>query len=231
MDASVVAPRSPHGPLQVSARLLLVDPHPAPHLVADLAAAGCGVTTCADGLSGLTTFGAAPPQPVLFGQTAWDRMGATAADVVRTLRGHGASLVMVSGLAGAEQEHAGVVGMDVPLSAAAVLAVLHGHAGASGADALVVGPLRLEPQSLSVWLAGARLPDLPPKEFTLLTCLMRHYPAPLPDEVLRRTLWEDGEKPPSDNTVAVHVARLRHRLGERMRIRRLRGRGYLLTGS
>lgn len=228
----MVAERSPVETAAPPWRLLLVDPAPAASLLAGLTAAGTVVTTCGDGLSALMSFGRTAPQPVLFTRETWCAMGVSANDVVRTLVTHGARPVLVTDDAlGAGDLPAGVDGcVPAPMTAELVLAAVAAYAGRAGESSdLVVGPLRLDPESLSVWVRGERLPDLPFKEFALLRSLMEHHPGVLLDGVLRRTLWDEAERVPSDNTVAVHVARLRHRLGDAVRIRRLRGRGYLLT--
>lgn len=228
----MVAERSPVETAAPPWRLLLVDPAPAASLLAGLTAAGTVVTACGDGLSALMSFGRTAPQPVLFTREPWGAMGAAAVDVVRTLVTHGARPVLVTedAVHGGELP-TGVSGMvAAPLTAELVLSAVASYAGgATGSSDLVVGPLRLDPDSLSVWVRGERLPDLPFKEFALLRSLMDHHPGVLRDSVLRQTLWDEAERVPSDNTVAVHVARLRHRLGDAVRIRRLRGRGYLLT--
>ncbi len=228
----MVAERSPVDTVAPPWRLLLVDPAPAAPLLAGLTAAGTVVTTCGDGLSALMSFGRTAPQPVLFTREPWCAMGLSASDVVRTLVTHGARPVLVTDdVVGGGDLPAGVDGcVAAPITASTVLAAVASYVGGStGSADLVVGPLRLDPESLSVWLRGERLPDLPFKEFALLRSLMEHHPGVLRDAVLRQTLWDEAERVPSDNTVAVHVARLRHRLGDAVRIRRLRGRGYLLT--
>lgn len=228
----MVAERSPVETVAPPWRLLLVDPAPAAPLLAGLTAAGTVVTTCGDGLSALMSFGRTAPQPVLFTRDPWCAMGVSATDVVRTLVSHGARPVLVTEdvLCGGALP-AGVDGsVPAPMTAESVLSAVASYAGGStGSSDLVVGPLRLDPESLSVWVRGERLPDLPFKEFALLRSLMDHHPGVLRDSVLRQTLWDQAERAPSDNTVAVHVARLRQRLGDAVRIRRLRGRGYLLT--
>ena len=74
---------------------------------------------------------------------------------------------------------------------------------------------------------GERIRDLPLKEFELLRTLMHRAPEVLPDQDVWRELW--GHEQINGNTLAVHVARLRHRLEGVARIRRIRGRGYLLA--
>ncbi|UMG91096.1 helix-turn-helix domain-containing protein [Nocardioides sp. TF02-7] len=49
------------------------------------------------------------------------------------------------------------------------------------------------------------------------------------DEELREELWGVAGRRPAGNTIAMHVTRLRARLGDAAVVRRIRGRGYALT--
>ena len=76
---------------------------------------------------------------------------------------------------------------------------------------------------------GERIGDLPLKEFELLRALMLRAPEIVTDDELREALWGSEGLRPSGNTIAMHVTRLRHRLGDVADVRRIRGRGYSLT--
>ena len=78
-------------------------------------------------------------------------------------------------------------------------------------------------------MRGERIQDLPLKEFELLRALMFHAPEIMSNDELRVSLWGTEGTQILDNTLAVHVARLRNRLQGIARIRRIRGRGYALT--
>jgi len=51
------------------------------------------------------------------------------------------------------------------------------------------------------------------------------------DDELRDALWGTDGKRPGGNTIAMHVTRLRSRLGSAVDVRRIRGRGYCLTAE
>jgi DNA-binding response OmpR family regulator len=93
----------------------------------------------------------------------------------------------------------------------------------------VVGRIELDAASYRVLIDGERIADLPLKEFELLRTLMLRAPDVVTDEELRRELWGVTARSPSSNTIAMHVARLRSRLGDAATVRRIRGRGYALA--
>jgi len=94
---------------------------------------------------------------------------------------------------------------------------------------VVVGPIELDATAYSVRVDGERIADLPLKEFELLRTLMLRAPGVVTDEELRAALWGGTAGWRSGNTIAMHVTRLRARLGDVATIRRIRGRGYSLT--
>ena len=61
-------------------------------------------------------------------------------------------------------------------------------------------------------------------EFKILTMLMDH-PSVVPRDRLLEVLWDDGGKFIDDNTLSVHMSRLREKVGAE-RIRTIRGVGY-----
>tara|TARA_B100000929_G_scaffold198552_1_gene157635 strand:- start:3 stop:662 length:660 start_codon:yes stop_codon:yes gene_type:complete len=68
---------------------------------------------------------------------------------------------------------------------------------------------------------------LPPREQRLLGCLMRHAGQPVDKATLVREAF--GEEELGDNAIEVYVHRLRKRLqGHRVKLRTVRGLGYLL---
>lgn len=93
------------------------------------------------------------------------------------------------------------------------------------------GRIELDARAYTVTVDGLRIPDLPLKEFELLRLLMYRAPEVVSDEELRASLWGRNGKQPTDNTIAVHAARVRNRLRGIAKVRRLRGRGYSLTLS
>jgi DNA-binding response OmpR family regulator len=92
------------------------------------------------------------------------------------------------------------------------------------------GALRLDPATLEVFLYGRSI-RLPLREYELLRLLMVHADRVLTPDQIYSTLWADGGGHRS-NTLAVHIRRLRTRLGDNQEspriIKTVRGVGYRL---
>ena len=78
-------------------------------------------------------------------------------------------------------------------------------------------------ERMQVLKDGVPLP-LTLTEFKILTMLMDH-PSVVPRDRLLEVLWDDGGKFIDDNTLSVHMSRLREKVGAE-RIRTIRGVGY-----
>ncbi len=92
--------------------------------------------------------------------------------------------------------------------------------------ALNVGDLTIDLARAEVRRGGVLLP-LSPKEFAVVTVLARQAGQVVSRSALIDECWDDLTDPMS-NTVDVHVAALRRKLGEPRLIRTVRGSGYLL---
>jgi DNA-binding response OmpR family regulator len=66
---------------------------------------------------------------------------------------------------------------------------------------------------------------LTPIEFQLLSALIRNTGKVLTRKILLQTIWDDGGLFIDDNTLSVHISRLREKIGGN-RIRTIRGVGY-----
>jgi DNA-binding response OmpR family regulator len=98
--------------------------------------------------------------------------------------------------------------------------------------AVEVGKLRFEPATGHVEVDGRTL-VLPRRERMLLEALLRRLGRVVTRRVLEEALWSLEEEIES-NTLESHVSRLRRRLQEaeaRVRIRTIRGVGYMLEGE
>lgn len=98
-------------------------------------------------------------------------------------------------------------------------------------ETLRAGPLALDPAGHQVWLSGRAL-ALPNREFRLLGHLMRHAGRVVTRTELHYEVWNHGEGF-ADNTITVHVRRLRRRLRAEdpagsVAIHTVRGVGYRL---
>lgn len=91
------------------------------------------------------------------------------------------------------------------------------------------GHLRLEAQTMSVFLNGEQIP-LKAKEFALLSCLYEHRNTIVTKETLFNEVWGDAFY--SDGTLNVHIRKLREKLEtdptHPERIRTVWGTGYIL---
>ncbi|WP_285774168.1 response regulator transcription factor [Microtetraspora sp. NBRC 13810] len=108
-----------------------------------------------------------------------------------------------------------------------VQAAFTGEAGAR--RVLVVGGVELDVHAYQVRVAG-RAVHLPLREFELLHYLMRNTDRTVTREQIMRHVWNSADTT-STNTIAVHVKRLRARLGDvddRL-IQTVRGVGYRLV--
>jgi two-component system, OmpR family, response regulator len=212
-------------------QLLVVDPVVADTtLAAELGELGVHTTMVASTTDGLVEFGRRQPAAVII---APDAPGVPPGDFVRTVRRFGSPFVVAvldpaDGHIGDLIVAGGSAAIERPYTALQVWRILDGakHSFPEPAN-VTYGPIELDTRCYSVKIHGERIRDLPLKEFELLRTLMRRAPEVIADQEIGQVVWGDGLI--NGNTVAVHVARLRHRLSGTARIRRIRGRGYSLA--
>ncbi|GAA4215203.1 response regulator transcription factor [Microbispora amethystogenes] len=96
---------------------------------------------------------------------------------------------------------------------------------------LTIGEVELDVTAYQVKVGG-RIVHLPLREFELLHYLMRNADRTVTREQIMRNVWHSTDGM-STNTIAVHVKRLRARLGdvEDTMIQTVRGVGYRLVSS
>ncbi|KRA38590.1 MULTISPECIES: response regulator transcription factor [unclassified Nocardioides] len=222
------------------AQLLVVDPAGDESGLAEaMAGHGVHVTWVGDTLDGLVEFGRIDPHAVVVVPEA---PGIAADDFVSRIRRHGSPYVIAGADDLGDGERARSDGIGPLMLAGASAVVLRPyaaeqvwdlmtHAPRSVADhaRLEVGPIELDATAFTVRVGGQRIADLPLKEFELLRALMLSSPGVVTDEELRDAIWGTSGRRPGGNTIAMHVTRLRGRLGEVAVVRRIRGRGYSLT--
>lgn len=68
--------------------------------------------------------------------------------------------------------------------------------------------------------------DLTPQEYQLLQLMLQNKGCLVSRQRLRRAIWEDKDRPISDNAITVAVKRLREKLGDADCIRTVRNLGY-----
>lgn len=87
--------------------------------------------------------------------------------------------------------------------------------------------LRIDPQTMSAFYREEQL-YLTPTEFQLLSALVRNAGRVLTRKILLQTIWDDAGLYIDDNTLSVHISRLREKIGND-RIQTVRGVGYRWT--
>ena len=86
------------------------------------------------------------------------------------------------------------------------------------------GELQVDLQKMNAYYKGEPL-YLTPTEFQLLAALLRNAGKVLTRKILLQTIWDDGGSFIDDNTLSVHISRLREKIGGSY-IRTVRGIGY-----
>ncbi|WP_329085618.1 MULTISPECIES: response regulator transcription factor [unclassified Streptosporangium] len=224
------------GDTRTAPMLLVADPEVA--MVHDLAAAlereGVQVMGVTDGAQALLQAGALRPDVVLV-SASLPVIGAV--EFVRAVR----LTRVIPVLLGVGEGHAQQAVQALAAGATACVArpyrvpellpLIHAaFTGESGARrALVVGRVELDVNAYQVRVDG-RVIHLPLREFELLHYLMRNAHRTVTREQIMRHVWNSTDTT-STNTIAVHVKRLRARLGdtEDQLIQTVRGVGYRLV--
>ncbi|GIH96146.1 response regulator transcription factor [Planobispora siamensis] len=226
------------GETRTAPRLLVADPESA--LVEELAVIlereGVEVMGVGDGAQALLQAGALQPDVVLV-SASLPVIGAV--EFIRAVRLTRAVPVLL----GVGEGHAEQAVQALSAGATACVArpyrvpellplVQAAIAGDSGARrTLVVGNVELDVNAYQVKVDG-RIVHLPLREFELLHYLMRNAHRTVTREQIMRNVW-NSTGAASTNTIAVHVKRLRARLGDSddQLIQTVRGVGYRLVGS
>ena len=198
--------------------LLVIDPGLDAARLSGVLRESIDVHVCTTAAEGLVVAGGTRPDVVL---AAADLVDVPCPTLVRLLRRWCGTPVIV-GAGAAHGELAGDVlragaaaCVAHPYRPAEVLAMvrsLGSHPAGAEEPELRCGGLALDPGGRTVRLRGSVV-EMPPREFRLLHFLLRHQGR----VVSRAQLWEQvwgGTGPAQSNTIAVHVRRLRSRLGD-----------------
>jgi len=216
------------------APLLVIDPiGDGESLRVGMAPRGVNVTWVRSALDGLVEFGRTNPRAVIVSPYVSDL---PAVDLIATIRRH-SSVIVIACLPDGPDADAGPLVLagaraivTLPYTSESVWGLLHDLDSGLDEHALTsYGPLELDVAAYTVRVRGARIPDPPPREFELLRALVQRAPEIVSDEDLAVALWGTHRSGGRDNTMSVHVRRLRTRLEGIADIRRVRGRGYALA--
>jgi DNA-binding response OmpR family regulator len=190
-------------------------------------------TWCRDGASALLEVGALAPNALV---VAYQIAGAvSAADVVATVRDHTEVPVLV----GADPHDPATARRALALGGSAVIARPYDASAATAfvgtapapVTQLVAGPLVVDTLNHEVRLRGEDV-ELTRRELDVLVFLMKRRGRVASSDQISAAVW--GHRTYT-NTVAVHIKRLRAKLGSDVEhgplIRTIRGAGYRLTSS
>jgi DNA-binding response OmpR family regulator len=221
-----------------SPTLLVADATADAGLLSALADHGVGVSVAVDGARALLEIGRLLPTVVLVSARLPVINGVT---VVRTIRTRDDMLILFG--VGPQDRRQAVAGLDAGASACVakpyrvneILALMWGRPlRGVGADRTEPGVLRaggvtLNMAAYEVLVDGVPV-RLPPQEFRLLRVLLEGAGSVVTHQTLLERVW--GAATQETNTLAVHVRRLRSRLGDTgdterpRRIESIRGVGY-----
>jgi DNA-binding response OmpR family regulator len=222
----------PAGARTTSIVLCDSDPAIAARLIEAVDGQGIRTTWCRDGASALLEVGALAPNVLV---VADQIAGAVStADVVTTVRDHTEVPVLV----GANPDDPVTARRALALGGSAVIArpydasAVIAFAGKGTASALLVaGPLAVHTLNHEVRLRDNDV-ALTRREFDVLVYLMKQRGRVASSEQISAAVWGHAT---DTNTVAVHIKRLRAKLGSDIEhgplIHTIRGAGYRLTSS
>ncbi len=240
-DKAVRSPmrRPPAGPPPSLRRttLLLADEAADEALLDALEDRGVGVTIVRDGAQALIEFGRLSPAALIVTARLPIVDGVA---VVRAVRAECArDDVPILLAVGPDDRQQAAAGLAAGASACVgkpyrvnevltlIVAVVAGVPATADGAVLRAGEVTLDVAAHEVFLAGVPV-QVPPQEFRLLQVLLEQAGLVVTREVLLEKVW--GGRDPETNTLAVHVRRLRRRLGDTADDARLiesvRGIGY-----
>jgi DNA-binding response OmpR family regulator len=208
------------------------DPAIADDLIADAARAGIGTTWCRNGADTLLAVGAEVPDVLVIAARTSTVDAASITAAVRAL----SDLPILVGAAPGEDE------LTRPVLAAGASAVIarpydiatiarFALTATSEPTVLVAGPIHVDLHGYETQVRGREV-QLTQRELELLVFLIEQRGKVASSEEISRAVWG---RPSDTNTVAVHVKRLRGKLGNDPEhgefIRTIRGVGYRLAPS
>jgi DNA-binding response OmpR family regulator len=205
-------------------------------LVDSAAQIGIETTWCRDGVDALLTVGANPPSVLVIAAHTDTVSAARISAAVRSRW----SLPILVGAARGEEDLArealaagasAVIVRPYDITAIAPFALNANGKRPEEAGLFVAGPIRVDRRGYETRV-GDRYVQLTQRELELLVFLIVHQGTVTSTEEISRAVWGH---PSETNTVAVHVKRLRQKLGADPKhgeyIRTVRGAGYRLAPS
>ncbi len=208
----------------------------ASRLIADAARVGLQITWCRDGAEALIAIGAEPPDVLVI---AAQTDSVDAASMAAAVRARWDLPILVG--AASDEEHlasealaSGASAVTArPYDIAAITPFLASARARFGDEStvFVAGPIEVDRRGYETRVRGRDV-QLTQRELELLIFLIERRGEVASTEEISRAVWGH---PSETNTVAVHVKRLREKLGEDPEhgefIRTIRGAGYRLAPS
>jgi DNA-binding response OmpR family regulator len=202
------------------------------------AASGVGIKTiwCRDGAGALLAVGAEAPDVLVISA---DTDTIDAASMVAAIRNHSNMPILVGAAPGEEgfarraltAGASAVISRPYDIGAIAPFALRADGENVQGTGVLSAGPIEVDRRGHETRVHG-RFVQLTQRELDLLVFLIKRRGKVVSSEEISREVWG---RSPDTNTVAVHVKRLREKLGEDPThgafIRTIRGAGYRLAPS
>lgn len=211
------------------------DPNIAEPLMDAAAARGIDTRWYRDGAAVLLAVGAEMPSLMVLSA---ETRTVSAEDIIASIRPLSAIPILVGASASATEESrralaagaSAVVARPYDIDTIVAFAGLAGSGDDSG-PIVAAGPVRIDRRAQAAWLHGREL-TLSHREFELLTYLLEQHGRIASQEQISNAVWGHSSE---TNTVAVHIKRLRDKLGTDpiygQIIRTSRGRGYGLSPS
>ena len=224
-------------PTRGSVVLAETDPVTASQLMDAAAAIGIETIWCSDGAEALLAVGAeAPDVLVVAAQT--DTVDA--ASIVAAVRSRSNLPILVGATPGEDEAarqalNAGasavIARRPYDIDAIAPFVIQTASSSGDGPALLEAGPIEVDPRGYETRVNGRDV-QLTQRELALLVFLIKQRGKVASSEEISRAVWG---RPSDTNTVAVHVKRLREKLGDDPEhgeyIRTIRGAGYRLAPS
>ena len=223
------------GPARGSLLLVDTDPVIAEQLMDDAARTGIDTVWCSDGVEALLAVGAEPPSALVL-QARTEVVDA--AIIAAAVRGRWSLPILV----GSAPEDDDVARQVLEAGASAVIArpyditaiapfALSSDKRADEPATLFAGPIHVDPDGYETRVRGREV-QLTQRELELLVFLIKQRGRVVSSEEISDAVWG---RVSDTNTVAVHVKRLRDKLGIDAEhgefIRTIRGAGYRLAPS
>ncbi|GAA2209512.1 response regulator transcription factor [Nonomuraea monospora] len=235
MTHATAAPRpDPPGASCDAPVLLVADPD---EDLRELAAHGITVVRAADGPSALISVGARPPDVLVVSARL---PGVDPVTLINSVR---RTLPVLPIILGTGTEDADIAMRALaagatacvarPYRVRALLTLIRAAHGGAAVPLLRVGDIELD-QVAHVVRVGGEPVHVPLREFELLRFLMQNADRAVTKHEITRQVWRSDGRPPN-NTIVVHVKRLRRRLGDDEKhpaiLLTVRGIGYRITAG